>query len=167
MLQKAIGQRDDGLLHRVAQPVTDAAALFDGGLMIVLQPAPIASARDCGKRVRWHQPIEQDELVEPPRLPASASDQIHVRRAREVRRVAQQAQHIAVSHDAPHVLAAIQIILHQPVRRQRPAPRCRPAPQLLSVPTMCTGTPSSPSSPSPFPCPLNGGTAGREGRGLG
>ncbi len=62
------------------------------------------------------------------------------------RGVAQQAQLFAVGHDAPEVLGAVEILLHQAVRREAGAQRVEPRPPLSR------GEHDAPSAPSLATC---------------
>ena len=61
------------------------------------------------------QAIEQDELVQPLAVQHALQVELDVGWPAEVDGIAQQAQRGAVGDDAPEVIAAVQVVLHQGV----------------------------------------------------
>ena len=136
--EKAVRQREDGRLHRLAQPVADAPALLDRRLVILLQQTAVAGiiaalvpAQAAGQPRAVRQPVEQDKLVQPFALDHRLQVKLDIGGAAEIDRIAQQTQQRAVGDNPPQVIAAVEIILDKGMRRSRAVAAWRSLAQLL------------------------------------
>ena len=118
VLKQAVAKRAQRGFHTVAQLLAHAPAGFDRLLVVFFEQA----ACRVGAVVRQARPVQQAvhqrKLAELLALEHRPQIELDVGRAGETRRIAQQAQPLAVRHDAPQMLGAVEVFLQQRVRRQ-------------------------------------------------
>jgi hypothetical protein len=137
--QEAVRQDQQSLFHAVAQAVAHPSALFQRVLMVAFQPA-VTRVRSGVRQARAvDQPVEHGEVGEALLIEDLRQVAFDIRLPPEVRAGVQQTQRAPVGDQPPHLLAAVEILLHQHVRRDPPssahAERTgRGAPQVLAPP---------------------------------
>ena len=125
MGQQAVAQQQQRPLDAIAQAVAHTPARLHRLLVIALKQAGAGLLGRNRQARAMQQPIEDGELGELLALKHRPQVKLHKRGAGEARRVAQQAQPLAVGHNAPELLGAVEILLHQRVGREARAARGR------------------------------------------
>ena len=134
MAQKAISEHGQALLDALAQMLANSPTLLDRMRIVLLEQA-VAGILDTARQPSaMEQSKERGEVLEPLLLKHARQVELDVSLATNERAVAEESQAQAVGDDAPKVLGAIEVILHQRMRRHAWPPRGRHPPQLLSCP---------------------------------
>src|SRR5208283_5896346 len=125
MLQKSSREHVQALLDPVAQVLANPPPLLDRMRKVLLEQA-VAGILDPARQPRaMEQSKERGEVLEPLLLEHARQVELDISLATNERAVAEESQGQAVGYDAPEVLGAIEVILHQRMRRHAWPPRGR------------------------------------------
>ena len=134
MPQKPIGQNFNACFHSLAQMFPHPAALFQGVLKVFFQQAIGCVFHTPGQAAAVQQSIQGRKVLKALLFDHRLQVEFYVGLFADVGGIPQQAQGFAVGNDAPHMVGAVQVFLHQGMGRQPcPATAGQP-PQFLPHP---------------------------------
>src|SRR5690606_10995473 len=111
--EQPVAEPAQRLLDALPEPLAYTPSLGDGLLEVAFEPALRRIGRAPRESRAVEEPVEDDELVVLAAVEDRGEVELDVRRPRDLRVLADELQQLAVRHDPPQVLGALQVVLQE------------------------------------------------------